>query len=104
MLGGVFIKEFSILRRHGEACPFYISSYNNINEAKEALYIMTNYEEKRRHFYFVDNDFFENKYPCLSTSEYFSIQVREVSEWEKFSEQSNLTNKNNILYFHKFKI
>lgn len=104
MLGGVFIKEYSILKRHGDAMPFIIQSYNNIYSAKESLYIMLRGLEKRKRPYFVDNDFYKNEYPYLVNFDYFCIQVREVSEWEKFSEKTLSTKNDNILYFDNFKI
>ena len=84
--------------------PFILQSYNDIYSAKESLYIMLKDLEKRRRPYFVDNDFFHNKFPYLVNFEYFCIQVREVTEWEKFSEKSLSMKKNNILYFDNFKI
>ena len=78
--------------------------YNNIESAKLKLYQMTQLEEERQRPYFVDNDFFRNKYNMVGKLKYFCIKEREVSEWENYSEEKSKKEfDNKILYFCNYK-
>jgi len=68
-----------------------IHIYNNIDSAKTMLYQMIQLEEERRRPYFVDNDFYKNKYGLVSNVKYMRIKVREVSEWDTYSELKKVT-------------
>ena len=68
---------------------------------------MIQLEEERHRTYYVDNDFFENKYSLGSQEKYFSIIERTVSVWEKYAEDKNniknkTSDKNKILAFTKY--
>lgn len=95
------MKEYCIFERIGEGCPFYLQSYSNFNQAKQALMnIISDYDYKRK-IYYIDNDFFENKYPLgINKQIYFQIQERDVTEWVK-AEEFQKTYSNNIIYFQK---
>jgi len=96
-------KEYTIFCIYGKGLPFYLNTYKTIEEAKRKIIEIVNTEEKRNRPYFIDNDFFENKYPSkLSNSKYFMIQERFVSCWKKYEEISaKEKNKDNIIYFIK---
>lgn len=65
---------------------------------------MISLEEERHRPYYVDNDFFENKYSHISNLKYICLQVREVSEWSKYSEEKAVQNNlDKILYLSNFK-
>lgn len=52
--------------------------------------------DQRGKIYYIDNDFFDNKYPLGLQTIYYQIQERDVTEWKKYSED-----KCKILKFHK---
>ena len=53
--------------------------------------------------FFLDNDYFYNKYYYAGNLKYLCIQVREVTEWEKYSEVKNsIKNNNNIVYLKNY--
>lgn len=80
-------REYGIYIRNGAGTPYINKEYPDVISAKRALEIMVNFEEERNRMYFVDNDFFENKYNYIGSGvKYMSIRVREVSEWKKYSE------------------
>ena len=81
-----------------------IHFFDNILSAKQQLYEMIQLEEERGRHYFVDNDFFDNKYPNNLNLKYYCIKVRDVSEFSKYSEEEHLTKeKNKIVYFQNYK-
>lgn len=81
-----------------------IHIYNNIDSAKIKLYDMIKLEEDRQRPYFVDNDFFNNKYNISTKLKYFSIREREVTEWKQYSEEKSCNEESNkILYLHNYK-
>ena len=91
--GGVIIKEYSIYQKHGKGKPYILHTYNNIDSAKFKLYNIIKTEEERGRRYFVDNDFFNNKYTLVGDLYYLKIIVRDVTDWKDYSEQEYI-NKN----------
>lgn len=97
------MKEYGIYTRHGDAKPFMVHVYNNLTQCKVVLYnIISDYEERGRE-YFVDNDFFNNKYSNSLRGTYFCIKVRDVSEYKKYSEVESTEEENKkIIYFQEY--
>lgn len=98
------MKEYCIYIRHGNACPFRTSAYSTFDSAKQALLIMTEDFIERNKIFYIDNDFYENKFPLgVQGGTYYQIQEREVQNWEKFKDIYTNEVKHNckILKFHK---
>ena len=70
----------------------------SLASAKLKLYDIISLEIERKRPFFVDNDFFENKYALGSELFYISILERDVKEWRKFSEIDSA--KNNLLFLY----
>lgn len=99
-------KEFCIYTRYGNGKPFVIHYFDNILNAKLKLYEMISLNEERGRAYFVDNDFFENKYSICEKINYYCIKERNVTEFKKYSElENNLKQKDNekIILLEDFK-
>ena len=94
-------KEYGIYIRQGQGKPYMLKIFNDIDIAKIMLYEMISLEEERERPYFVDNDFYNNKYNISIKLRYLCIKEREVTEWEKYSEE-NKAIKNNVIYFNNF--
>ena len=92
------MKEYTIYARQGNAKPYTIGTYKTIASAKLKLYDIISLEIERKRPFFVDNDFFENKYTLGSELFYISILERDVKEWRKFSEIDSA--KNNLLFLY----
>ena len=92
------MKEYTIYARQGNAKPYTIGTYKTITSAKLKLYDIISLEIERKRPFFVDNDFFENKYALGSELFYISILERDVKEWKRFSELDST--KNNLLYLY----
>ena len=92
------MKEYTIYARQGNAKPYTIGTYKTIASAKLKLYDIISLEIERKRPFFVDNDFFENKYTLGSELFYISILERDVKEWKRFSELAST--KNNLLYLY----
>ena len=98
------MKQYGIYIRQGSGTPYMIHFFSDITSAKIKLYDMIQLEEERQRPYFVDNDFFENKYKMVGNLKYYCIKVREVSEWINYSEEkSKNVNTNKIIYIDNFK-
>ncbi len=94
------MKEYGIYIRKGSGTPYMIHFFDNIESAKIKLYEMIKLEEERQRPYFVDNDFFDNKYNISTKLKYFCIKQREVSEWNNYSKEKSEKNNNKILYLN----
>lgn len=92
------MKEYSILIRNGSGCPYFLGTYKDITSAKKAILNLVKFEEEKNNMYFVDNDFFQNKYCYASCLKYMCIKEREVSDWNNYSEENISGKINNIIY------
>lgn len=100
------MKEYTILIKQGSGRSYYLKSYDSLEQAKIELYEMVNLCEERSRPYYVDNDFFNNKYNLATKLRYFCLKEREVTEWEKYSEENskkNVYNNSNIIFFRDIK-
>ena len=98
------MKEYCIYIKHGSASPFRMFPYLTYELAKQALLNMISDFEYRGKIYYIDNDFYENKFPLgLQGSTYYQIQEREVWEWKKYETRNTneIYCKTKILKFHK---
>lgn len=103
MKGG-YMKEYCIYCIWNGGQPFILDTFKSLETAKFRLYDMISLEEERNRPYFVDNDFFDNKYNYVVRSKYFCIKERKVTEWEKYSEEeTKIENKNKIFYINNYK-
>ena len=99
-------KEFCVYIRNGRGSPYNISPYHNFEDALVALNNMVSLEIERGRFFYVDNDFYDNKYPPNMYGKYFCIMERNVTQWEKYESVSakRKNSKNNqckILMFRQ---
>lgn len=56
------MKEYCIYCQISSGKPFILETFDNIDVAKISLYNIVSLEEERGRPYYVDNDFFDNKY------------------------------------------
>lgn len=98
------MKEYGIYIRQYSGTPYMIHIYDNITSAKLKLYEMIQLDEERQKPYFVDNDFYNNKYNISIKLKYYCIKEREVLEWKNYSEEkNNRENDNKIIFFNNYK-
>ncbi|CDE10224.1 unknown [Clostridium sp. CAG:354] len=87
-------KEFCIYVRNGQGKPYILSSYPSFREAFIALNNIIDYEQERGRIFYVDNDFYDNKYPPNLSGKYICIMQRTITEWQKYESSSYSTSKN----------
>lgn len=63
---------------------------------------MIELEKERNRIYYVDNDFYENEYPCSIRCKIFSIRERKVSKWCKYTENQVQRRNNKNMYHINF--
>ena len=78
------MKEYGIYIKQGTGTPYMIHFFNNINKAKAKLYEMIELDEEREKPYFVDNDFFDNKYKIATKVKYYCIKSRDYLNGQNF--------------------
>lgn len=97
--------QYSIYTVYNGGRPYYGVEYTSLSECREALESIIKYHEKHHHLYYIDNDFFNNKFQYLDKCYYYSIHCREVSEWDNIDNRDknkdiqNNRIRNNIIYF-----
>ena len=87
-------KEYCIYRINNGGTPFVVDYYHNPISAELRVRELVNEWERKGLHYYIDNDFFENKF---SSNEkhlfYCCIKVRDVGYWGNY--YSNDLNKSN---------
>lgn len=97
-----FEKEYTILCIIDKGPPFTTRIFKSFQDAYNNLMEMIETEEKRNRTYYVDNDFYENKYQIGVHKKYFSIQERQITTWTKYKEEKTTEkNKDNLVLFRK---
>ena len=98
------MKEYTIYYRHGSGKPYMLETYKSLENAKIKLYDVISLEIERKRPFFVDNDFYDNKYDLGSNLFYLSILERQVDEWHKYKEiEEKSKDENKILYMCNYK-
>ena len=83
--------EYTLYVQVGTACPYTINIYDNFEK-------VLNYIERieKQHCYYwnrefyIDNDFYHNKYERTMTGTYYKFLRRQVGEWQDFSTKDEL--------------
>lgn len=95
------MKEYTILIKNGSAQPYMLESYRDIESAKKAIQNIIDFEEERHRMYFVDNDYFNNKYCLVGSLKYLCIYEREVTEYSKYIERiDNNISDGKVIYLN----
>lgn len=92
------MKEYGIYIKQGTGRPYMIHFFNNLESAKLKVYEIIQLEEERGRQYFVDNDYFENKYSFAGNLKYICIKERNITNWSNYSEHSK--DNRNIFYIN----
>ena len=91
--------EYAIYCRVGQALP-YIQTI--LNSMEDVMLRIVEIEKKHNHygqFFYIDNDFYDNKYSLSYNCTYYKILRRPVSDWEEFT--TNETYFNNVINFYR---
>ena len=99
------MKEYGIYRINNGARPFMLDIYNDLDLAKLRINeLVCNWEEKRLNYY-IDNEYFDNKFKFISYKGIFycQIQCREVSCWKSLDDEKSSKNSNNIIFLQNYK-
>lgn len=96
-------KEFCIYVRNGQGKPYILSSYSSFREAFIALNNIIDYEKERGRIFYVDNDFYDNKYPLNLSGKYLCIMQRSITDWQKYESSifSASKNKNDNIFIFR---
>ena len=98
------MKEYGIYIRNGQGSPYMLDKFKSIESVKAKLLEMIQLEEERGRPYFVDNDFWNNKYNIAIKLKYFRIIERDVTGWSSFTSDNFSKEKSHkIIYLNSFK-
>ena len=93
------MKEYTIIIQHGKGKPFSLHTFDNFDLCYGKLLEMI-HRPKVHMEYYVMNDFFNNKYvPFVDNITKYTIKVRNVSDWETYSQVKHSYNhkRNNVI-------
>ena len=93
------MQEYTILIQKGKGHPYTLYTYNDFDVCYAKLLDMINTPKVNMEYY-VLNDFYKNEYiPFIDNITKYTIKVRNVSEWETYSEKKHSHNlkRNNVI-------
>lgn len=93
------MKEYVIYIRYSSGKPFFTSIYSDFYSARNFIECRVKLDEERLRPYYVDNDFFENKYSLCENLTYYCLKEREVSDWSKYSKEKSVSEENKKIVF-----
>lgn len=78
------MKEFTVFYQIGNARMYHINIYNHVSLAKQTIKenIQSHFECNRRITYYIDNDYYKNKYDNTAYY-YYCIKERSITKWKK---------------------
>ncbi len=93
------MEEYRIIVQKGKGKPYSLWSFSNFNDCyMKLLEITSNHSNMVNKEFYVNNDFWNNKYqPFLPNITFYTVECRNVSKWETYKEKSK--SKNKILPF-----
>lgn len=98
--------EYCLKTCHPNGRPYLSPTYKEFRDVNHLLDCKIESQERGHHLYYVDNDFYNNQYPC-GAGVYYCILKREVHQWEKYSHfannQKNTNERSNIYYLNNFR-
>lgn len=98
------MKEYCIYIRQGAGKPYILNTFNNLDNAKLKVLELVELEEERGRPYYIDNDYFNNKYSLVGNLKYICIKQRDITEWTNFSSiEINKREKEKIVYINNFR-
>lgn len=77
--------EYILYCQHGNAQPFFIRTFNDIEEVYRYI---TELEKRHNHYhqiFYIDNDFYKNKYSIKQNGTYYKFLRRPVVDWQEFN-------------------
>lgn len=92
--------EYTLYVQVGTAHPYTINIYKDFNQVLDAIE-----DIKNKHCYYwnrefyIDNDFYKNKFDRSMTGTYYKFLRREVKNWEEFNTKEE-NKKDNIYYLN----
>ena len=93
-------KEYCIYCKYNGGTPFILRTFKTFEAARIKLMEMIEIEEERNRPYFVENNFFINKYVGNIPGKHFAIKERNISGWSLYDASKNIK-KNNIVYLNE---
>ena len=92
--------QYGVFKQVGDACP-YITELR-FDNLEGLLYYIGEIERKHNRYrqpFYIDNDFYKNKYELREGGTYYKFLRRPVNDWEEFSLESR--KKLSILLYNK---
>lgn len=91
--------EYILYVKVGNATP-YLAGLRPMRTWKEIMdtieWIEKKHSKPYMDWFYIDNDFYENKYPLIATSTYYKILRRKVNDWQTFKTKDNLIYLKNV--------
>ena len=78
--------EYCLYVRVGQALPYIANKFSDISDVYRFI---TQIEKRHNHYrqiFYIDNDFYQNKYSLEAGGTYYKFLRRPVFDWEEFSE------------------
>ncbi len=95
--------EYAIYCRVGSACPYIQKVFSSIDDVYRQIIEIEKKHNHYRQMFYIDNNFYDNKYNLNCGGTYYKILRRPVFDWEDNWEEieQNSYNYNNVINFYR---
>lgn len=97
------MKQYGIYRINNGGIPFLINKFDSLISAQLFINECVFDWDNKNMTYYIDNEFFTNKYSRSEANFYCRIKVREITDWQELSNEKGFTNDNNVIDFYSYK-
>ena len=94
--------EYALYCRVGSATPYIVP--RKFNDMSDVLRFIDELEKRHNRYhqiFFIDNDFYENKYSINHNGTYYKFLRRKVFDWEEFIADEGTINRVKIIQLYK---
>ena len=81
--------QYAVFKQVGSACPYITElHFDNLEALRYYIGEIEKKHNRYRQVFYIDNDFYNNKYEAREGGTYYKFLRRAVNDWEEFTKET----------------
>lgn len=89
--------EYGIYCQVGSGTPYIRKIYSDMKQVYVAIEEIEKRHNHYRQLFYIDNDFYDNKYTLQCGGTYYKVLRRPIAEWEEFKKYETSKQYDNVI-------